>query len=144
MTITYKVFDNNILEQIVNDGGQWIKEHIDARNDVFTLAAMDGDVVVGFITATPRALGFPLEHLKDAFIDVYDVHKNYRRQGIGRHLVTCAENWTRKNGFKQIRTHHNANAIAAINMSLALGYGMCPHVYYAEEGCEGYWVVKVL
>ena len=105
MNIEYKIFDDNILKQIVDDGGGWVKECIDSRNDVFTLAAVDGDVVVGFICVTPRGLDYPLEHLKDAYIEVYDVSENYRRQGIGRHLVTCAEDWSRENGFRQIRTH---------------------------------------
>ena len=145
MNIEYKAFDDNILKQIVDDGGGWIKECVDNRNDVFTLAAMDGDVVVGFICVTPRGLDYPLEHLKDAYIEVYDVNENYRRQGIGRHLATCAEDWARKNGFRQIRTHHNNGAVAAIKMSYALGYGMCPWDYWIDgEKHSGYWVAKTL
>jgi GNAT superfamily N-acetyltransferase len=144
MAIVYRTFDDNIFEQIVNNGGEWIKECVYARNDVFTLAAIDSDLVVGFICVTPRALTSPLEHIKDAYIEVYDVHENYRRQGIGKHLVTCAENWARENGFKQIRTHHSNDAVAAINMSYSLNYSMCPHVYSKEEGCAGYHVAKVL
>ena len=145
MGIDYKGFDDNILGQIVKDGGEWIKECVYGRSDVFALAAMDDDNVVGFICVTPRALDYPLEHLKDAYIEVYDVHENYRRQGIGRHLVTRAEDWVRKNGFKQIRTHHNNEAVAAIKMSYALGYGMCPWDYWIDgEKYSGYWVAKVL
>ena len=71
MGIDYKEFDDDILEQIVNDGGEWVKECVYGRDDVFTLAAMDGNLVVGFSCVTPRGLDYPLEHLKDAYIEVY-------------------------------------------------------------------------
>jgi len=89
-----------------------------------------------------------LDYLKDAYIEVLDVHENYRRRGIGQHLISCAEEWARKSGFKQIRTHSNNQAIEAINMWHKLSYGLCPHDYYDDEPTKndgrGYWVAKIL
>jgi len=144
MNINYKQMDEKILAQIDDVFGEGTRRHIPVRADGVTLAAMDGDMPVGFICVTPRALTYPLEHIKDVYIEIYEVHENYRWQGIGRYLVTCGEKWARQQGFKQIRTHHNNKAVAAINMSRALGFGMCPHVYSNEEGCAGYHVAKVL
>ena len=144
MSINYRQMDEKILAQIDDVFGEGTRRHIVVRDDGYLLAAMDGDMPVGFICVTPRALTYPLEHIKDAYIEIYEVHENYRRQGIGRHLAVNAEEWAKQQGFKQIRTHHNNKAVAAINMSLALGYGMCPHVYSKEEGCAGYHVAKVL
>lgn len=128
MQINYKQIDEIILGKIVDMFGEWAKGYIYIRNDTFPLAAMDGDMPAGFVCVTPRALTYPLEHLKDAFIEVLEVHENYRRQGIGQHLIECSENWARKAGFKQIRTHSNDKAVEAINMWHKLNYGLCPHI----------------
>ena len=140
----YKKIDDRILARIVENYGEWVKKYVFVRDDAFALAAMDGEMPVGFICVTPRALTYPLEHFKDAYIQDLEVHEDYRRQGIGRHLVVCAEEWAKKEGFKQIRTHSDDESAEAIQMWRKLNYGLCPHVHYAEEGCAGYWVAKVL
>ena len=145
MKVNYKKIDDLILEKIVDVYGEWVKKYIFIRDDTFALAAIAGDLPVGFICVTPRALKFPLEHISDAFIEEYQVHENYQRQGIGRYMVGCAEDWAKQAGFKQIRTHHNNTAVAAILMSKSLGYTMCPHDYNVNgEKHSGYWVAKTL
>jgi len=144
MNIEYKRIDESIRDKIIETYGDWTNQCIYIRNDTFPLAAMDGDIPAGFVCVTPRALEYPLEHLKDAFIEVLSVHEDYRRQGIGQHLIECSEDWARKAGFKQIRTHSNDKAVEAIHMWHKLNYGLCPHSFYAEEGCAGYWVAKIL
>lgn len=145
MKVEYKSINDLILEKIIDVYGDWCKQYIIIRDDTFTLAAMDGDIPVGFICVTPRALTYPLEHLKDAFIEVLEVHENYQRQGIGQHLVVCSEDWAKNAGFKQIRTHHNDKAAAAIMLSHKLNYGLCPHDYWIEDKkYSGYFVSKVL
>jgi GNAT superfamily N-acetyltransferase len=148
MSIEYKEINGEMVEKIINEfdcaGDGWIEKYNKLGNGAFGLTAVDSDVPVGYIIVTPRALTFPLEHLKDAYIEIYEVQEDYQRRGIGQTLATRAEEWARKAGFRQIRTHHNDKAVAAIHMSHKLGYSMCPHVFYNEEGCAGYWVAKVL
>lgn len=145
MKVDYKEIDNLLLERITKTYGEWVKEYIILRDDTFALAAVDGDVPVGFVCVTPRTLAYPLEHLEDAFIEVVEVHENYRRQGIGQYLITRSEDWARSVGFKQIRTHHNNKADEAIKMSYKLNYSMCPYDYWIEgKAYSGYWVAKVL
>ena len=144
MNIEYKKIDDMILDKIVDEYGEWAKDCIHIKDDTFTLAAMDGDIPAGFVCVTSRTLAYPLEHLKDAFIEVVEVHEDYRRQGIGQYLIECAEKWAREMGLKQIRTHSSDEAVEAIPMWYKLNYGLCPHVYSKEEGCAGYWVAKVL
>ena len=140
--IEYKKIDDSILNKLVDIHGD--NGGIIIRDDTFSLAAMDGDVPIGYICVTPRILQYPLENIREAFIEVLDVDENYRRQGIGQHLVQCGEAWAIKNGLRQIRTHSNDKAVEAIHMWNKLGYGLCPHVYYTEEGCRGYYVAKPL
>ena len=146
MNITYKQIDEIIFDKLVDVYGDWLKKdkQLFMRDDALTLAAMDGDFPAGYVCVTIRNLDCPLEHLKDAYIEVLGVDENYRRQGIGQHLIECSEEWARNAGVKQIRTHSNNRAVEAINMWHKLNYGLCPHDYYAEEGCAGYWVAKQL
>jgi GNAT superfamily N-acetyltransferase len=147
MSIEYKKIndiDDIILSKIVDLYDTRINERIVFSDETFLFAAMDGDIPVGYVYITPQVLAYPLEHLKDAYIEIVEVHENYQRQGIGQHLILCAEEWAKKAGFKQIRTHSNNKSVEAINMWYKLNYGLCQHVYYAEEGCAGYWVAKVL
>lgn len=145
MTVEYKKIDDLILWKIVENYGEWVKKYIFVRDDAFALAALDGDMPIGFICVTPRDLTYPLEHIKDAYIQDLEVHEHYRRQGIARHLVTCAEAWAVNEGYKQIRTHHNDEAAAAIQLSNSLNYGLCPHDYWIDgKKYSGYWVAKIL
>ncbi|MCL2774053.1 MAG: GNAT family N-acetyltransferase [Oscillospiraceae bacterium] len=113
---------------------------------------MDGDMPAGFVCVNPRFLEYPLERLKEAYIDDLEVHENYRRQGIGQHMIECAEDWARKAGFKQIRTHSNNKAVEAIHMWHKLNYGLSPHDYHEYEPetdeyknlFSGYLVAKIL
>jgi len=143
--IEYKTIDGPIYEKIVGMYGEWTKQYIKLDDDAFTLSALDCDLPVGFICVTPRALTYPLERLKDAFMEVLEVHENYRRQGIGRSLVQRGEEWASKEGFQQIRTHSNDGAADAIKMWNRLGFGLCPHDYrVGNEKHSGYWVAKPL
>ena len=150
MGIEYKRFDAVILRKLAELNGD--ECGVIVRDDTFPLAAMDGDIPIGFICVTSQILAYPFEHLKDAYIEVLWVDENYRRQGIGQYLVLYAEKWAKEAGFKQIRTHSNNKAVAAIHMWHKLGYGMCPHDYHefdpdTEEyrnQFSGYWVAKVL
>jgi len=152
MNITYKRIDVLLFDKIIAEYGDWVKNYMHIRDDTFPLAAMDGDFPAGFVCVTPRALEYPLEHLKDAYIEDLEVHENYRRQGIGQRLIECSEKWARKAGFKQIRTHSNNKAVEAIHMWHKLNYGLCPHDYHEfdPESNEyknlfsGYWVAKIL
>ena len=147
MTIEYQKIDELLLGKITDAYGGWLKNCIFARDDAFALAPLDNGVPVGYICVTPRALTYPLEHLKDAYIEVLGVKENYRRQGIGRHLVECAEAWAAREGFRQIRTHSDHESAEAIKMWYAMGYGLCPADDWLEDTktyCPGYWVAKVL
>ena len=145
MEFEYVKINNELLEKIAVDfDSDWITKFNCFDSDTYGLAAMSGDIPVGYIFVTSRKLTYPLEHITDAYIDIIEVMDEYQRQGIGQALVIHSEEWAREMGFKQIRTHSNDKAANAIKMWHKLNYGLCPHDYYAEEGCIGYWVAKVL
>jgi len=145
MEIEYKEINDAIYRKSIELYGEWIDKYIHIREDTFALAALNGDTPVGFVCVTPRALPYPLEQFEDAYIEVLEVHEDYRRRGIGQHLVQASIDWATEARFRQIRTHHNDAAAAAIQLSYKLGFGMCPHDYVIDgEQHSGYFVAKVL
>ena len=154
MYIEYKEIDELIFDKIVDEFGEWLKKdkQLFVCENSFALAAICCDFPVGFVCVTIRNLDYPLEHSKDAYIEVLGVHEDYRRQGIGQYLIECSEDWARKAEVKQIRTHSNNKAVEAINMWNKLNYGLCPHDYHEFDPktneyknlFSGYWVAKIL
>ncbi len=145
--INYRKIDALILEKTVALYGEWLNSCIIISDDTFALSVLDDDTPIGYICVTPRALTYPLEHLKDAYIEVLGVHPDYRRQGIGRHLVRCAEDWATKEGFKQIRTHSDYKSAEAIKMWYAMDYSLCPADDWIESDkiyFPGYYAAKQL
>jgi GNAT superfamily N-acetyltransferase len=149
MNTEYKKIDDLILGRLINKHGEHLKQEIIIRSDTFALAPMDGDDPIGWINVAPRTLAYPLEHIKDAYIETLWVDESYRRQGIGEQLIAYSEEWAKKEGFKQIRTHSNNKAVVAINIWHKRNYGLCQHGYHrgddhkTDDG-RGYWVAKIL
>lgn len=112
----------------------------------FSLAALAGDEVVGFISVYPKAWIKPLT-ATDAYIDVISVSEPYRRRGIATTLIARCEEWATENGYTQIRAWSSSDKLQALPMWHALGYGMCPAkiwVEWCKEIVDGYYVVKKL
>jgi len=149
MGIEYKEIDESLFQKVIIKYGEHLRQEIIVRDDTFTLIPMDGNEPIGFVNVTPRILAYPLEHLKDAYIETLWIDEEYRRLGIGEQLIIYSEEWAKKKGFMQIRTHSNNKAIAAINIWHKRNYGLCQHGYHrgddpkTDDG-RGYWVAKVL
>lgn len=149
MNIAYQEINQEILNTIVAQYGDWIIKYnaITLGDGNFSLAAFDKDTPIGFISAYPETLTYPLSHIKDAFITGLKVDENYQRRGIARHFIECAEEWAKKCGYRQIRSHSDHVSKEAILMWNALKYGMWPVNDWLEDKkiyWAGYNVVKVL
>jgi len=150
MSIEYNKIDAVILSKLTDKYGE--QRGVKIGDDTFPLAAMDGDIPIGFVCVTPQVLAYPLGRYKDAYIEILWVDEDYRRQGIGQRLVLRCEEWARKAGFRQIRTHSNNKAVEAIHMWHKLNYGLCEHDYHEfmpdtngyKNQFSGYWVAKPL
>ena len=158
MEIIYKEIDNELLEQIINDYGgkeererysmpfeKIIRGHILLENGCFSIVALCGGKPVGFISIQTKTLEQPLNDKKDACISIIEVDIKYRRQGIGKKLVSLTEEWAAKNGLSQIRAWSSRDKIEAISMWYALKYCVCPAkiwVEWCKEVVDGYYVVK--
>lgn len=96
MAITYKEIDTELLENITVKYGEWAKKHIHIGSDSFSLAAIFDDIPVGFISTYIRNLDEPLAEEKDAYIDVIEVDKEFRRKGIAAELISRTEVWAKR------------------------------------------------
>lgn len=145
--ITYKVIDINEVPKIAEVFGEYIIRfncfHFD--EGCLSLVAYDQDVPVGIISTYPLSYPKPLEHRRDAYIDVLEVDEKYRKQGIAREMITRTENWARENDYRQIRAWSSDDKLEAIPMWYALEYCMCPAkiwVEWCKEIVDGFYVAK--
>ena len=147
MQITYQEIDATILEKIAAKYGQVAKDHIYTEEGSYSLAAICGESVVGFISTYTQNLAAPIGEDKDAYIDIIEVDPDYRRMGIAAQLVLRTEEWAKKAGLLQIRAWSSHDKAAAIPMWRSLGYGLCPAkiwIEWCKEAVDGYYVVKQL
>lgn len=144
-TMQYQRVNETIAEAIRSQYGEMQARHLHLEEHSLTLAALEAEAVVGFISICPKNLEAPLETYADAFIDILEVHPKYRRRGIGRLLTRAGEEWAAEHGFTQIRAWCRTDMTEAIKMWHALEYGMCPAFPLSAECGQlysGYHVVK--
>jgi GNAT superfamily N-acetyltransferase len=126
--ITYKQIDQPLKDRIVSIYGDWIHVHgcLVLGEDSYAVAALSGDKIAGFAGTNAAELSPPLNGRYDAFINCIEVDHDFRRRGIGRHLIGMLEEWAKTHGYRQIRAWSSEDKVAALNMWYALNYGMCP------------------
>lgn len=152
--IKFQEIDTNLEQQIIEIWGSWVKDWscLHYGDGCYSLAAVCDGKPIGFISAYPAQLPPPLQMHWDAYIDVLDVHRDFRRQGIARELLTRTEQWAKAYGYSQIRSWSSDDKSEAIPMWYALGYGVCPAVMrgvsvkkeFIGKPIHGFYVSKVL
>lgn len=145
--IIYRQIDSVIEQRIIETFGEWTKNYFHKGEGCLSLAAMDGEEPVGFISTYPKKYPEPLSQCKDAYIDVLEVAEKYRRLGIASELIKSTENWAKEYGYKQIRAWSSQDKEEAIPMWHALNYCMCPAriwVDWCQKVVDGFYVAKTL
>lgn len=93
-------------------------KNIDVKREAVFAAEIDG-AVVGYIHAEIyNTLYF------ESMINILGlaVSRDYRRQGIGRALITCAENWAKEQGINIVRLNSGNSRKEAHEFYRAMGY----------------------
>jgi GNAT superfamily N-acetyltransferase len=147
--IIYKFIDDELENKIISHFGDYIIKHkvLHKGEGCYSIAAMDGEEPIGFISTYPLQYPEPLSCCRDAYIDVIEVDKKYRRMGIARQMINLTENWAKEYGYKQIRAWSNNTKKEAIPMWYALDYCICPAKIWVEwcnEIVDGFYVAKKL
>ena len=142
--ITYLDADEGIKERIQKEWGEKAAEHMHLT-DGFSIVAFQNDILVGLISAYRKKLLPPLIEDFDLYIDILEVHNDYRRKGIATHLIDMVCERAKMAGMYQVRSWSSEDKIEAIPMWKALGFGLCPAVTYPQgKEVKGYFVAKVL
>lgn len=137
--------NKDIVEKVKRDFGieQANYLHFD---DGFTFVVLDGDEVVGFISARIRKLPY-VEKTFESYIDVIEVRQEYRGLGIARKLLGLSEEESKKKGLYQIRAWSSEDKKEAILMWRNLGFCLDPQEIISEvtkKPVKGCFVIKIL
>lgn len=152
--MTYVEITEMLEDRIVQQYGNWVRDYncLVRGENCYLIAAIDGEKVAGFAALHPANWIPPLEDKEDAFIEVIEVSHEYRRQGIGSHLVKLMEEFASAHGFRQIRSWSSEDKVEALQMWYKLGFCMCPAAQlgpsvkpgYENQQIVGYYYGKLL
>ncbi|MGZ9164787.1 MAG: GNAT family N-acetyltransferase [Anaerolineales bacterium] len=140
--IVYLDADEKMRDHVGREWGEKAARHMHLV-DGFSIIALDHELLIGLISAYRKKL--PLLETSDWYIDILEVHKDYRRNGIASHLIRIVCERAKKEGIYQIRSWSSEDKIEAIPMWKALGFGLCPATTYPQgKEVKGYFVARVL
>ena len=143
-TITYLAADETIKGYVEKEWGEKAAKHIHLT-DGFSIVAFHDDILVGLISAYPKKLPPPLIEDFDLYIDILEVHHQYKRKGIATRLIDMVCERAKLAGMYQIRSWSSEDKKEAVSMWKALGFGLCPAVTYPQGNeVKGFFVAKVL
>jgi len=129
---------------VLNEWGEKTARHMHIT-DGFSIVALQGEMLVGLISTYWRELPAPLNGEFDAYIDILEVHRDFRRKGIATQLIEISMRRAKQKGMRQIRSWSSEDKTEAIHMWNALGFGLCPATTYPKgQEVKGYFVVKIL
>ena len=141
MNIFYKEIDPVVEAKIIAQDGSWVRDYgcLVRGEGCYLVAAVDADndTIAGFAALHPAQWIAPLAEYRDGFIEVIEVAKSYRRQGIGSTLVKKLEHFAADYGYYQIRAWSSCDKTEALHMWRRLNYCMCPAAMLGASVCKG-------
>jgi GNAT superfamily N-acetyltransferase len=141
-TLIYLDADEAMKDHVGRQWGEKAMRHMHI-DDGFSIVAMDQGLLIGLISVYGKKS--PLPKTFEWYIDILEVHKEYRRKGIATRLIQMVCEKAKEAGIYQIRSWSSEDKLEAIPMWQALGFGMCPATTYPQgKEVKGYFVAKVL
>jgi GNAT superfamily N-acetyltransferase len=136
--------DEAMKTRVLNDWGEKAARHMHLTKG-FSMIALHEEMLVGLISTYWRELPAPLHGEFDAYIDILEVHSDFRRKGIATQLIEISRKRAKEKGMRQIRAWSSEDKIEVIHLWKKLGFGLCPAMTYPNgEEVKGYFVVKIL
>jgi ribosomal protein S18 acetylase RimI-like enzyme len=140
--IVYVDADERMRDRVGREWGEKAARHMPLA-DGSSIVALDDELLIGLISTYGKKL--PLLETFEWYIDILEVHKNYRRKGIATHLIQMVCERAKETGIYQIRSWSSEDKVEAIPMWKALGFGLCPATTYPQgKEVKGYFVARVL
>lgn len=142
--IHFMYADEAIKTRVLKEWGEKAARYMHI-SEGFSIIAMEGEMLVGLISTYWKKLPAPLEDDFDAYIDILEVHQDFRRRGIATRLIEMSMQKAKQKGMRQIRSWSSEDKIEAIQMWRALGFGLCPATNYPKgQEVKGFFVTKIL
>ena len=131
ISLRYQDADETQKIVIAQQWGETASRHMHLQNG-FTILALHRQEPVGLISVYWRNLPPPLDAVHEGYIDIIEVHPNFRRQGIARRLVALSLERATAHAACQLRAWSSEDKQAAILLWQALGFSLCPAVTYPQ------------
>jgi ribosomal protein S18 acetylase RimI-like enzyme len=136
--------DENLKDRVAEEWGGKAARHMHLE-DGFSILAMKENQPAGLISVYWKVLPSPLPETCEGYIDILEVHKDFRRREIAAQLIDMSLERARKQGAYQVRSWSSLDKIEAIPMWKALGFSFCPATTYPRgQEVKGYFVAKLL
>ena len=136
--------DEKLKSRVAEEWGEKMARHIHLENG-FSILAMQGNDLVGLISVYWKMLPPPLPETCEGYIDILEVHKDFRRRGIAAQLIDMSLERAKEKGAYQMRSWSSLDKTEAIPMWKALGFGLCPATTFpGGQEVKGYFVTKLL
>jgi ribosomal protein S18 acetylase RimI-like enzyme len=136
--------DDVLKNRVREEWGEKTAQHMHLE-DGFSILAMQGNNLVGLISVYWKLLPSPLPETCEGYIDILEVHKDFRRRGIATRLIDISVERAKEKGVYQMRSWSSLDKAEAIPMWKALGFGLCPATTYPKgQEVKGYFVAKSL
>lgn len=136
--------DEMLKKRVAKEWGEKAARHMHLE-DGFSILAMQGDGLVGLISMYWKILPAPLPETCEGYIDILEVHKDFRRKGIATQLIDMALKRAREKGAYQVRSWSSLDKAEVIPMWKALGFGLCPATTFPKgQEVRGYFVTKLI
>lgn len=146
---TYRKLEASETAKIADKFGDYLTRFkcLHFGEGALTIGAFINSEPIGIVSVYLRFLPAPLEDTREAVIDVLEVDKSYRRQGIAKELIERVEQWAKENRALQIRTWCSGDKTDLIKAMYAMGYSLCPVKIWVDarkEESGGFYAVKLL
>jgi GNAT superfamily N-acetyltransferase len=136
--------DEVLKNRVAKEWGEKAARHMHLE-DGFSILAMQGNHFVGLISVYWKTLPPPLSEMCEGYIDILEVHEDYRRRGVATRLIAMALSRAKDKGAYQVRSWSSLDKTEAIPMWKALGFGLCPATTYPKgQEVQGYFVTRLL
>jgi GNAT superfamily N-acetyltransferase len=136
--------DEVLKTRVADEWGEKAARHMHIE-DGFSILAMHDNDLVGLISVYWKLLPAPLPETCEGYIDILEVHKDFRRRGIAKQLIAIAMERAKEKGAYQMRSWSSLDKTEAIPMWKAIGFGLCPATTFPKgQEVRGYFVTKLI
>lgn len=136
-----------LKEKIKTAFGTTQYSYIMLDDNSYSIVALHGEDVIGFISTSITPLMEPLDTIREAYINGIETAIAYQQKGIATKMVQMTEQYFKHHGLSQIRGWSSMDKIEAIQLWYKLGFVLSPSIIWKEKtktSIIGYYFVKQL